>query len=551
MGAGLDTVRMPRGGWHVGRQLHAWNWKSGRVCVSQANRCNEEQTILIDAQRLDSGPAAYAVVMVRFWSKSKPIGQRAVRLQPLAADGQRVLGWVETPLRASHFAVELPAGSPALFELNARCVEERCGKCHPLANTPRWSAYRPAFPIERIVLPRSLASLAELFPEFDVTVIDQPKSRNALARAVIGAGCIVPPEWVRGLRLTLKDLELLASAAYLTVDLETVFNVLPRRVETELVTHRAAHDVTAGRNEYSDVATRGLALQDVFPYGSYESGRFMMRFLRNTRSWRDYAERQGFATMISSETPEIRTSGHVVLAARPFEHGEMIASDLPWIMLGRFGLPVAPQLARHLLRMLFHAPLPDGVQFWCDWEDTRIVIRDVADLARRCPPLRALRWAKGSAAQLGLHLPAADDARAHLLIRTGRVDHLIDDAGMPAEPMMIVMKSLAREVRESSEWHRAFLSRVHVTWSFASADGLKYTVLFNASPDRARVTHELDLTAVGQAARAAAGLLGDGSIGQVAELLARIRRQIELAAGPSLRAGDQDSAARPRTAAAQ
>lgn len=65
-------------------------------------------------------------------------------------------------------------------------------------------------------------------------------------------------------------------------------------------------------------------------------------------------------------------------------------------------------------------------------------------------------------------------------MKTGRIDNLEPHTGLPAEPMMILMKMLAREVREETAWARRHLEGVAVTWQFETAGGLRYATLFDA-----------------------------------------------------------------------
>jgi hypothetical protein len=63
-----------------------------------------------------------------------------------------------------------------------------------------------------------------------------------------------------------------------------------------------------------------------------------------------------------------------------------------------------------------------------------------------------------------------------VLIRTGRIDNLDLHDGLPPEPMMIIMKQLAREAREATAWAQRYLANVNLVWQFETAAGLRYAV---------------------------------------------------------------------------
>ena len=109
-----------------------------------------------------------------------------------------------------------------------------------------------------------------------------------------------------------------------------------------------------------------------------------MRVLRADRAWKRYADEHGFATLLASETPVARHCGDVLSAARPIGGGELIATDLPWLVAGLHGPLLAPRLAQHALRMHLAGPLDDRVQYWNRWDDGQIVC------ARRVGPRAAI-----------------------------------------------------------------------------------------------------------------------------------------------------------------
>jgi hypothetical protein len=135
------------------------------------------------------------------------------------------------------------------------------------------------------------------------------------------------------------------------------------------------------------------------------------------------------------------------------------------------------------------APIAEHVQYWTRWEDANTIVREIAELARRYTPLRAVRWASADPARAHLGITLAlpgDRPTRHILFCTGRMDSLEVHDGLPPEPMMIFMKWLAREAREQTAWARQHLAGKAVTWRFATADGLKYAVNYDAEWDVAQ-----------------------------------------------------------------
>ncbi len=286
------------------------------------------------------------------------------------------------------------------------------------------------------------------------------------------------------------------------------------------------------------MATRGFALQDVVPYSwSDVAGQWGLRELRANRSWRRYADQAGFATLLSSETPWEAKHGDVLSAQRAVGGGELIATDLPWLVAGRFGPLVAPRLAAHLLRMHLAAPIEDHIQYWTRWDAGNVVVRDLADLARRYAGLQAVRWTDAPAgmARLGISLTSGTQpASRHTIIETGRIDAAGIHDGLPPEPMAIFMKWLARLVRESDKWARRHLADQIVTWQFDTADGRKYAANYDdlvaASLPPGRAVHVcLRLDDQPPPPRgtivlpADEGLLGDGSLAFQDNLTRRLR----------------------------
>jgi hypothetical protein len=483
----------PLGGLQLpARAMRRWRWSPKGELRSAPVRCKREQWYLARAFPADGVADESAEVLLRFLRAEQPIREQRVGLSAVAeaANGEALLGWVQAPEGATHLQVCLPDACAAdrFDKLVLHPVAERDPKCHPLANVPRWSTYRPPFPIDRVVLPATLKVLADRLTDLKVELIAEPRSLRKLAAKVVGAACVIDPAWVRRLGLTLRDLERVAAASWMIVDLQTLALLLERAgtAATQVVTHTSEQEIMSARVEHAGVPTRGFAMQDVLPYATLAGvASFRTRVLRANRAWKRYAHETGFATLLSSETPWEDKCGDVLSAARPVEHGELIATDLPWLVAGQHGRLLAPRLAEHLLRMHVAASVADGVQYWNRWDDTQVLVRDIVDLASRFPPLRAVRWAPtpSGLARLGITLPAQSVSAKprSLMICTGRIDQCAVHDGVPPESMVIFMKWLVREAREGTRWAGRFLRDTAVTWQFDAADGLKYVVEYESA----------------------------------------------------------------------
>lgn len=533
--------------------------------MTEPVRCQRDEWYLARARVADGAALQHATLLTGFLRGGDVIAERCLRLHALAGADHtaELLGWIQTPEHCTHLRLRVPDRklTRQVEEIVFHKVAERDPKCHPLANVPRWSTYRPPLPIRRVVLPASLEGLARLVDWGAVEVVEAPGSAAALRRLVRGAACVLEPKWVLDLKLTLHDVERLAQSAWVLIDLETTACLVRQATAaaTELKVHDSAHGLMSARVDYADVPTRGLALQDVVPYAAVDAlGGFRMRVLNANRSWKCYADEAGFATLLSSETPWERHHGDVLSAARAVGGGELIATDLPWLVAGHFGPLVAPRIAAHLLRMHLAAPAEDYWQYWNRWDDGHVVVRDISDLARRYPPLKAVRWASCDPASvhLGLRLPPVTRAAArHVIVQTGRIDNVGVHDGLPPEPLMIFMKWLAREAREGTPWARRWLATQAVTWQFDSADGLKYAANYDPAPQTAG--EKLEIVRIRNAASAAVngrskngaaaetivlaedeGLFGDGSLLFQEALARRLRRVLEreLAAEPATKA---------------
>lgn len=519
----------PAGGLRVGpRTLKRWRWPT-REAIAGPQRCAGEEWYLIRALPRN-GDAAPPAACVHFDSATHRIATRAVRLAtPPGGHRREWYGWVQAPLKASQMVLDLTGlergAAPASIELHA--VSERDPKCHPAANIPRWGQLAAVTPRREVVLPSSLSGLATAVEWTDVRVVSAPESKAELRKLAAGAAIVIDPPWVAQLKLRWRDLEDLAERGWVLVGLETASMMVAeaRLAESSIRVHAHYNGIMSARVQFSDAPTRGFALQDVFPLSVLdERGGFAVRALRTTKSWRAYADGAGLATLLSCETPWAGRSGDILSAARPVGQGELLITDLPWLAAGLFGPMLAPRLAVHAARMHLGAPLANHVQHWNRWEDDAIVTRDLADLARRYPPLRALRWAPTTPgiAPLGISLLAEGRPRRHVMLRSGRIDQAAFHDGAAPEPMAILMKYLAREVRECSDWARANLVDTLVTWQFDTASGLRYIVDYDsASMLPLGPTEIIDVRIRAKSASdprdsitidADAGVLGDGSL---------------------------------------
>lgn len=530
--------------------LRRWVCTAQGGLVSPPTRCKRHEWYLARARPADGAALRHAALLTTFLNNGETVTQRCLRLHAIetASLGRDLLGWLQTPRDATHvqFCIAPDAEAEHIAAVTLHPVAERDPKCHPWANTPRWSTYRTSPAIRRVVLPSSLAALAEGLNGLTVQTLAAPRSLAELRSAARGAACVIDPQWITQLGLGLADLERLASRSWVVVDLATLARLVSEAgaADVQLVTHAATNGLMSARVEYADVPTRGLALQDVVPYSALDrQGRFCTRGIKANRSWRQYADDTGFATLLSSETPWARKHGDVLSAMRAVGAAELLATDLPWLVAGTQGPLLAPRLAAHLLRMHLAAPLAEHVQYWTRWGDANTIVRDIADLARRYAPLRAVRWASAdpTIAQLGITLAQPGDRPArHILFCTGRMDSLEVHDGLPPEPMMIFMKWLAREAREQTAWARQHLAGKVITWRFATADGLKYAVNYDAEPEIApppeTVRLRMDLAASHGATEDAApritltddeGLHGDRSLLFQDTLTGQLRQVIE------------------------
>ncbi len=558
-----STLAVPAGGVHAGRGVRAWRRRRGAAGFSEPLRCRREQWYLIRARTC--GALRARSVVLRFQRQAHPPLKRAVELRGPDGDGPSplLLGWIQTPGDATHVELGLSGAEiGALRELSLFATAERDAKCHPLAAIPAWSTLRPAFPMERVVLPVSLAGLAELLPGRTVEIIDRPRAWRSVAERALGSLCVLDPAWPKALGIGLREIRTLAGGSWLILDLETTAALLRGAGwDVQTVALRDAHGVFSARVSYSDVPTRGFALEDVFPYGTLTAdGGFACRALRGGRVWKAASNELSIASVLMLEGPRFEHSRHVLSAMAAEGLGEWIASDLPWLAAGTLGAPLAPRIVRHAFRMLAGSAIADGQQFWNRWDDAAVVLRDIADLPRRFDALRTVRWARdeeSGVARLGLSLGGEESggshgvagARRHLVISTGRIDQTAIHDGVPPEPMLILMKALARG-HTANAGPKAFGGGTRLTWQFDAADGLRYASHFGSAaelPDTQNV-HVLRLHAeraldkplwvkrdsgAGGAWEQAVrlpevqGVLGDGSLDYLRMLVAVIETWLE------------------------
>jgi hypothetical protein len=539
----------PRGGLRAGaRSTRGWKWDDRQQLVTAPVRCRKEEWYLVRARLQPESRLRRATVTAIFLRNDLVIAQRTLRLlAPAGPDDPRdLLAWVQSPDDATHLQVAVPDKRivPQIEELAFQDVSERDPKCHPLANVPRWdTVHQPPFPLERVVLPVELACLEDHFPEQTVEIAKSPTSAARLRSLCQHAACVLDPAWIRDLKLTWQDLVKLAGRSWLIIDLATTARLLADAgvVKTQLKQHESADGIFSARVEYGDVATRGTAMQDVVPYTIFNAdGHFSCRTLKAGRPWQRFADREGIATLLSSETPWTDHHADVISAAYGQSGGELLMTDLPWVVAGRFGPLLTPTINAHLLRAHLGAPVPDTQQYWNRWDDGDTIVRDLGDLARRYQPLAAYRWATDDAnvAHLGIAVePAEEPPRVHVMFKTGRIDAVDPHDGFPPEPLAIYMKWLAREARENTRWARKHLSDKLVTWQFDTCDGLKYAANFDAPPPYAAKSPKITRLRLDLAGDPTdpnvftydEGLYGDHALQFQADLTKRLTRLIERA----------------------
>lgn len=544
----LDIAKNPAAGlWTQRSRRRRWVRDPRRRAATLPLACKGEQWHLLRVPA--GGKTQPPSVTAEFLHVDGGTSRQLILLERLSgdADAGHWLGWAQAPADARHWRLDSPDADATAIA--AHVVPERDPKCHPMANVSRPESHRSPFPIERVILPESLSRLAPLLDGPDVRIIKTPRSLRDLAKAVIGCACVLDPAWVDELKLTLRDIERITPITWLLVDLPTAARLVSEAGEADarVRTQRSAHGLMSARVEYADVPTRGFALMDVFPYGVHTPRHgFGVRVLEANRSWKRYASECGFALVLSSHTPFETRGPDVLSAMRAIGQGELIATDLPWLAAGLLGPPVAPVLARHALRMHLGCTLAAETQYWTRWDDARVVVRDISDMARRYAPLDAARWRPDTPGLLSLGLtlpcddrPARNGPPRHFVIRTGRIDQCEQHDGVPPEPLMILMRQLARDWQEQTDWAQRHLKNARVSWQFEAADGVRYGVLFHAGDPAVAPSATLtvrtrdDARAVGNVRRAggraelhvpaSVGIFGDRSLDYQSRLTSTIR----------------------------
>jgi hypothetical protein len=495
-------------------------------------------------------------ILLRFIADDEIVTERCVELAGLTRGDATCdfAGWFLSPDEIGHVQVVLPSETAELdlAELTLHPVAERDPKCHPLANVPRWSTYQPPFALRELLLPEELGDLAEYVHGARVRVVEQPRSKKALRELAQGRALVLGANWAEKLGLKARDLQQLAADSWVILDLAAFGRALERDGVAPIRGRRfkTEHEIMAARVEYADVATRGFAMQDVIPYGWRGSDGFSARVLIANRAWKSYADSEGFATLLSSETPYENSCGDVLMAACSTAGGELLVTDVPWLAAEGEEHLLAPRLTRHLWRMLVGEPLEDQVIYWNRWEEADVLVRDLADAPRRYPEMQAVRWASPNPeiAHLGLSLAATDQpVSRHILISSGRMDHAGAHDGVPAEAMFQFCKWLAREMREQTAWVRQNLAQTRVTWQFDTVLGLRHALDYPSGsgivdqppPTGALRVRDGRWTRATEAADAAVpfdrevtltvmpGVYGDGSLDYQRVLTQRLMEEIE------------------------
>lgn len=555
----LRSERIVTGGLFVnGRRMLRWRWSAcGGVHCSRDFRCSAEQWYVVrgvvktESSETDAFAASPSDLVVRFFSGGREIARRPVALErlPRLDNRHERIGWFQAPMHAESMNVEVAASIAETFDWIAfRRVVDRRACSHPIASIPSWTAYAPSMAIRSVLLPQRLAGLETFLPADMVGELPTPAALAEIEDAITGAAWILDPKWIPRLKLDWKSLVRLAARSRVLIDLDTASRLLGDahllRVEADERTY--THDIPGARVEYADAETRGFALMDVFPWAAVdERGRFVTRVLNGGKCWDAPARRLGFNTLLTSDAVAGGRGTQVIAAAMDVggpERGEsraairieyddqevvdccgngdtrmsrrsgqlakhptsgssgrsIVISDAPWLLAGRWGMPVAAELVAHVLRMQLGLPFESHGQYLAPTDQPELLIRDVADFARRYPPMRPVRWTNGDGGtlRLGITYPIPPETNGvlraasglHVLIRTGRCDGE-GGLGFPAEVMMVLMRTLWRD----EKLRRTLLPRAgRVTWQFESASGRRYASCYDAAIDVAPPDRVLD-----------------------------------------------------------
>lgn len=540
--------REPTGGAYSrrGRRQRTWNWRrrQGRLCGELA--CAADEWYFVDA-RVEAC-AAPPVLDVGFACGAQALSRASVPLHALAADG-RCIGWIKTPPHADRLHVALsPEASCPLLRLDLHPVDDVCGVGHPAANTPRWSLGAPGAAPAAVLLPPALAALGDwLDPRARIEPLDgellEParlSGRRAVIVLDVGAA---PLGW--------RDLRAMMRHARVVIDLGTAAAALSAGGEVRLAARGRAWraGVPAARVVEACAATRGFALEDAFPCAWLgERGRFAVRTLGGARTWKRLADRFGLTALLTLSSPDGKGEHETVAAAS--RAGDLVVTDLPWMLAGRFGPLLAPRVAAHALRAMLGLAVADAAHFWTASADPDLMVRDAADLARRYPPLRPVRWRDGADGvhRLGVTWAPPGAARGHVMLHTGRAD--VCGRSIPPESMMVWLRRLCSA---GGDGDRRVVEAV--TWQFDTAAGAGYVPLFDSAaalPAEAATRHVAIVPAGTEGlagcdavieCRTPVGLLGDGSL--------ELQIELDQALSDILRGSGQASAAAERPARAE
>jgi hypothetical protein len=503
-----------------------------------------------------AGQVSSAQVLLAFVDRSGQAVPQLVRLEALSSepvDGP-LLGYVRSPEQAATVRWVWPRAGPdnPLTRLTLVPTTDCAVRSHPLANVPRWSRLVSPCQVERVIVPPGLEALTAVTGLPRVEVL-RPRSAGQLARALRGAACVLDAAWIHRFKLDWRRLVQLAGESSILVSLHSGAELLRRAglAEVELVVRRPRRQVPAACVECSDAATRGFALQDCFPFGAVDpDGNLEQRALCGGRAWQRCADSAGLTTLLSAPDPA-RGRRDVLCARLGTGCGQVLLTDIPWLIAGGRGRLIAPRLLEHLLRMQLGVPADDAIQYWHRADDTQVLLRDLSDISDRYPPLQATRRTDPDAccARFSIVLPATDGAGAGMLVvSTGRIDPADLHDGLPPEPLVILMKMLSREAQERSPWAQRYLRRVSVVWHFESRTGLRYAGRYpaarldlrkaevvrlrsGAGPDASTGSDGLPAPSFEEVLTLRDGPLGDGSLEFQAALQARLRRWVEQVAG--------------------
>lgn len=494
----------PGGGVRVSEsRLRAWQWNGGANDLSEPVRCRQNQWYLVRVRASRSCDDLPPGLGVRFLRATEPFPFRRIEMSPLGDESAaEMLGWVQSPNGATHVCLALqgdPAREAAYTSVELHPLDESEPGGHPCANVPRWSSYPLTTKVSRLVGPAPLARVAEWLPGVSFERVTPGRTTSLDASRLRDAAILIDRPLLRGLGLDFANLLRLAANSMVVVDLEAFAALMSRSRLRDIGLCSASdrHAVMGARNLYAAAATRGFALQDVFPYGeTIGQKRFSLRGLRRCRSLKSLARELQLITLLESCTPTDPSDRAVLSAMIPAGPGALMISDVPWLAAKEDRELAAPRIMRHLLRMMFGEALAEGVQYWRASQDIGVLLRDIGDLPRRYPPLQAARWASESpgVARIGLTLAAPgirnetgttrargsgnSPAPGAIVIDTGRIDAADWHDGLPAEPMIIFMRWLAREAREQTNWYRESVGDRRVTWLFETAQGRQYVSQF-------------------------------------------------------------------------